>query len=338
MRWAAETEEDRYVFKPELLFLDLALNDSLIHPFDLSRPKNISGSAKLSKDFKKTDITVTQKQPDPSSDHHTETDIPKNPRPPKIAKRQIQYPRVVVAPTTSPEPASSISAITQSRINKNAGIPQKLTITKENMMQPIPDGFYASLDIIIVGEKANHWRIVDTSTKQTILDAERDGKLGSFSIRIHHNDDEKSLAAFVSSNFTHRAFVARAIMKQTNLEIAAIAFKSQKKNTFNTRRFDAFISRKGVDIPASSTSVLLKDATTRLQMHPKPPKIKGGIPVLYFGGRVKMQSIKNHILISDEIDGQQLVFGKESENTFIAEIYPPLSPMQGICLSLPHFK
>jgi hypothetical protein len=64
--------------------------------------------------------------------------------------------------------------------------------------------------------------------------------------------------------------------------------------------------------------------------------MKGGVPVLYFGGRVKLASTKNHILVSDALPGDALIFGKAAEGHFIAEVLAPLSAMQGICLSLVH--
>ena len=349
-----EFENELFHFKTFFAFTDLALNDSTIQPINLSLPNRRKAP--------KTDSI---------------DGAPLSPAPPKDGaspgRRRFLRPQVLngvsapadarPAPVVAPPPAKVVEppkhaepqheeveeraqpvAVDQEEEEPNpkqatrpGWPPQMMEITEENMHRPIPEGYFVAIEFHMKAEKSSHWKIVDCKTNNVAFQATRSGKIGSYTVKICWSGKPTPVAV-LTSNFTHNAFYANANVGGTDLEIAALGFKMQKKNGLKVRRFRARIPKPESEVPASDKSTLLKHKEIAFNMKPKPPKIKGGIPVLYFGGRVKMQSTRNHILISKEMDGNLLVFGKASPKVFIGEFYHPLSPVQGICLCMPHFK
>jgi len=60
--------------------------------------------------------------------------------------------------------------------------------------------------------------------------------------------------------------------------------------------------------------------------------------MLYFGGRVKVASIKNFILEDeDEPDNARLLFGKLDEDEFRIDVGAPLTPYVGLGIALSTF-
>ena len=345
---APEFEDELFHFKTFFAFTDLALNDSTIQPINLAlpnrRPKTQSarpevappspappkdGSPLGRRRFLRPQVlnnATEASQPEP-----VERPSPPEPDPdPEPAREEDPEPEQPVAVDQDEEPSPKQST-------RVGWPPQMMEITEENMHAPIPEGFYVAVEFHIKAEKNSNWSIVDCKNNNIVFKATKSGVIGSYSVKISMVGRDAPAAVLVS-NFTHSKFFAISKIEGKDLEVAALGFKMQKKNGLKTRRFRARIPQIGGEVLASDGSSLLKHKELAFNMKPKPPKMKGGIPVLYFGGRVKMQSTRNHILISKQMEGNLLVFGKASPKVFIGEFYHPLSPVQGICLSLPHFK
>ena len=362
-----EFENELFHFKTFFAFTDLALNDSTIQPINLSLPNR-------RKTPKNDSIEGAPLSPAPPKDGTSpgrrrflrpqvlnSGSTPVDTRPAPIEARPAPVdtrPAPVVAPPPKVEPPKHAEPKNEEEVEERAQPvavdqeeeepnpkqvsrpgwpPQMMEITEENMHRPIPEGYFVAIEFHMKAEKSSNWKIVDCKTNNVAFHATRSGKIGSYTVKLCWSGKPTPVAV-LTSNFTHNAFYANANVDGTNLEIAALGFKMQKKNGLKVRRFRARIPKPESEIPASDKSTLLKHKEIAFNMKPKPPKIKGGIPVLYFGGRVKMQSTRNHILISKEMDGNLLVFGKASPKVFIGEFYHPLSPVQGICLCMPHFK
>lgn len=298
-------------FKPFLVLTDLSMDYSTLNSINLSRGcANIpSPQAKIIRpDANKTKIekAIQQIEPEIQPNPSTEQCTPL----PEIEKDDL------------PEEDFGIVA-------------GNLVIKREKLFDPVPEGACASMNIIIKDKKANTWEIVDCSTQKTILTAERDSRMGSYTIDIHPSTDPSDTLCSVKCNFMHTEFYT--VSKERG-EIAAMNFKVKKKSKMPIKFFSALIPRLGEMHRACDGSVLLKEPSKAIQLFPKPPKMKGGIPVLYFGGRVKLQSSKNHILVGDGADANIMVFGKAREDMFVCDVRAPLSPIQGISLALPHFK
>jgi hypothetical protein len=203
------------------------------------------------------------------------------------------------------------------------------------MFDPVPPGCCVSIDIRFTGS-ASQTAIYDVSSKEPLLASRRDGKVGAYGIDVALASDDRQVLAQIRANFVHSNFFARTNIDGIQTEIAAVHFKLAQKNSMARKRFSVYVPRLGVKLPAGDSSALLKHKESALKLTQRAPMMKGGVPVLYFGGRVKVSCTKNHILINDEIPGDIFVFGKATEGHYIAEIAAPLTGIQGICLSLVH--
>ena len=118
----------------------------------------------------------------------------------------------------------------------------------------------------------------------------------------------------------------------------AINFPNIINQNTHYKNFDVYIPKTDLILNDNNNSNILKNLNNMIKLNPKPPKLKGGIPVLKFGGKVKMESIKNFILINlNQPENQIFTFGKVSENHFIGELTYPLSPIQALSICLTHF-
>ncbi|EAY07581.1 hypothetical protein TVAG_333930 [Trichomonas vaginalis G3] len=186
-------------------------------------------------------------------------------------------------------------------------------------------------------KKYIQYNLVDEISKNIVLFAKRDSSISGCNYLIYSIENVQTPIAQISSNFTRSSFVTTTMQNGELREICALDFKSSFKNVKPTKQFLAVIPEYRDDIPSGYS--LLKNDNLVIKMMPKPPKMKGGIPVLRFGGRVKMESVKNHILVKpDDTDTNILIFGKVTESTYAGDAYYPLTPLQAFCLCLPHFK
>ncbi|OHT15987.1 hypothetical protein TRFO_42143 [Tritrichomonas foetus] len=206
---------------------------------------------------------------------------------------------------------------------------KQIEINKNNLLEPLKLGTNAVFYIHVDPKNPKFVSSLENPEKE-ICKISRDGKMGSFSYKIILDDQ---VIATTTSNFSHNTFIS---VSDKN-EISAVTFQKQDKQ-LKIKQFQAFIPAPGTSVPASDSSLLLKGDVAKIEMGPRPPKLKAGIPVLYFGGRVKKESVKNFILETHDDGCARLVFGKAADNRYVGEIYPPLTPLQAITIALSHFK
>jgi hypothetical protein len=310
-------------FKRRFELFDLALNDSTIRPLNLGRPRNRRSQA-APRDREAIRLA-------PSRSENVESVQATKQLPP-----MTQPSGFVSAPTPSLPPNTAVETLpcVISRLSEPTFAQIPMTI--EDMFHPVPENCRVSFDIRISSDKGNRMEIADVVSNEILLSVTREGKIGSCTIKIHAPQNESQIYSQIHSNFIHSHFHATTRADGTNKEIAAIHFKTQNRNSGNQRRLTAYIPKCGVAVPAGDASEFLKHKELGMKMFEKPPKLKGGVPVLYFGGRVKLQSVKNHILVSEDAAGHLLVFGKAAAGVFVADVFPPLAPLQAVCLALPH--
>jgi hypothetical protein len=184
--------------------------------------------------------------------------------------------------------------------------------------------------------KSSQWEIFDSTTNSKIALAARAGGIGASTIKVFSAlENTNRPIAWIRSNLARSAFWAETTVDGGKKELAAILFKSSKRNECNIRQFTVFIPK-----PDLAFDEQFGKKQARMKLKPKRPKMKNGIPFLCFGGRVKMQSVKNHILVNADIeDGENIfVFGKAADSVFVCDVFAPMSAIQAICLGLPHLK
>ena len=217
---------------------------------------------------------------------------------------------------------------------------QRILINSDNMFLPLEQGSVAYFVFRVYRESSNNKFIItnfDISSDWTLF-AEKLWCFGSFSFRVFLGSTTSNSVATVRSNFTHDTFFGTTHVCGQLKEVSLTKFKPRFQDITKTRQFESFIPIDGI-ISDGETSILDKHKDKGLRIVPKPPKMKRGIPTLYFGGRVKMESIKNFILVAPcDMSTKLFVFGKVTHNEYVGEVYHPLSPIQAITLALPHFK
>jgi hypothetical protein len=232
-----------------------------------------------------------------------------------------------------PYPSAGISVAKESIESSSPNNIDKLTLvelTPENLFSPLSANAYSAVDIRVNNSKSGSWDIFDISNNILVATAVKSSKIGSLEIKIHmFGDTTLRPLARLHSNFTRLVFHANAEIDGVKQNIAAVKLKLSKQQLDN----NISASIPSSSIPATD---LLREKDLAIKLVQKPPLLKCGVPVLYFGGRVKMQSVKNHILTMEGSSEKILVFGKAADDLFIGEFFHPLSPLQGICLSLPH--
>lgn len=121
------------------------------------------------------------------------------------------------------------------------------------------------------------------------------------------------------------------------METNLVAFKSTIIKSSNIRNFDVYLPHSD-QFPTLDRDELAQMTEQVYHFTPKQPEIKNGKNVLHFGGRVKLDSSKNHILVSPQFPDQQLLlFGKVSEKEYICDFRYPMSPFHAFSICLPHF-
>lgn len=183
------------------------------------------------------------------------------------------------------------------------------------------------------------WRFIDSTTQKVLLIAQKENKLGNLTFYISSFNNPEHILVKLSSNFTRSSF--SAIFISNNIEIAHVNFKQQMNGTSSIRYFETqfpLLKQPSNESNSEQTSELFF-SDSEIKMRPKQPKIKGGRPSLNFGGRVKMESIKNFILVTDEDpEKNHFVFGKVTQSLFVSEVYHPLTPLQAFAICLTQFK
>ena len=219
--------------------------------------------------------------------------------------------------------------------------PEIISITEDNFADSMPDGFSALFSLVLYPNKKNveKYQLIDDQTGKEVLFAVRFSSMGSAGYNIFLSSNPNQQIAYITSNFTRSTFYAISEYSNPKSEICDIEFKSGFMGKAPNRQFNVFIPREGKIIEAREGSNLMKRQNDVLTLVPKPPKMKGGVFVLRFGGRVKMQSIKNFILVPPEDHENHIfVFGKVKEELFAGDVFYPLSPLQAFCIALTHFK
>jgi hypothetical protein len=326
-------EDLTLVFKSNFEIFDLALSDSMITRSNFLVPtKGMRRSSGVRPESSIARPAPNSNQPTASSSHTTAM------RP--LSKQSMIQPAIADFEAQEvnelPEdPQSLMITPTDSMSADVLSAAQCLPLTLDNLTCPVPRGSRVSVDIR-VSPKGGKTQIFDAASTDPLLFGCKDGKVGSFKINVIPANGRKLVFAEIRSNLIHSTFFARADVAGTPTEIAAIRFKLAQKNTMVRRRFTAYIPKADAASPAGDSSWLLKHKDMAVKMTEKPPMMKGGYPVLYFGGRVKASSTKNHILINDL--EEMMIFGKAADGHFIAEVLFPMSPLQAICLSLVHLR
>lgn len=220
------------------------------------------------------------------------------------------------------------------KVYKNANLDNKIVhISKENLFEQIQIGSVCLFHMKI--NKKNPVSVVSVENPtEEICQIVKESKKRSLIYKILTNGD--AIASVTSSS--HDSFYTTAKIGKEECEISAQIIQKQSKE-YKIRLFQAFFPKKGQMIAFNSfSSVLLQNELDRIQMEPRLPKMKKGIPVMYFGGRVKKESVQNFILETRSDSCAHFVFGKVDDTTYIGEVYSPLSPIQAISIAISHFK
>lgn len=307
------------VFKNMFILTDISFNVSLVKPIKLSIPKQ----------------TQNVSNPPPVKEQ------PVKPRPKPTTEpppENIESPTV----TNSNDNISQTIQNDNNEQNSQPKIPQNIQSTnsitqielKANILfQKIPNN---SVSIFYLKVNKNEtWSIVPIENPSaTVISVLKVNKVGS---AVKFKTSHPNLSDVNVYSSANNSFYSVYETPQKNYEIAAVRFNKINKE-LKIRQFQAFVPVKDVMVSFQNASLLLNEETkNKIEMRPRPPKLKGGIPVLYFGGRIKKESIQNFILqTSDET--VRFIFGKVDEETFVGEVYHPLSPMQAITIALASFK
>jgi hypothetical protein len=317
------------VFKANFQLFDIALSDSLITRSNFLLPAKCA----------RKDPAIRATVPRISRSPAPTADLPPESGPPDPPVLFQQANRVTEIPESTPQASESQFPISPADLPSAdpLAIAHRLPLTLESLNCPVPRGSYVSVDIRFSG-KGWQPQVFDAAASSPLLVGSRDGKIGCFNIHVTSAIDRKTVFATIRSNLVHSTFIARAQISEAPMEIVAIRFKLAQKNTMTRKRFSTYIPRAGATSPAGDCPYLFKHKDIAVKLSEKPPLMKGGIPVLYFGGRVKSSCAKNHILTDEGGHADAMVFGKASNGHYIAEVLPPLSPLQAVCLSFVHLR
>lgn len=210
-----------------------------------------------------------------------------------------------------------------------------ISFTIDKLVVPVTKGSLMTIFFKLNDDKSLH--IYDYNTRNSMLFVTR--KSGVKSTQFNIKADNGNTVGYVVSNFSRSEYLGILNTGTDKKEISAVSFKGSSHNASSIQKFTVYLPDAGVQFTAGERSVLMKAATKVKKYVPKPPKFKGGIPVLRFGGKVKMESKKNFILVeSDNHESFHLIFGKESENEYVCDVYEPLTPLQAVTICLTMFK
>ena len=258
-----------------------------------------------------------------------------------IPNREMEMPEVIVVPQAgSPVKDVVISDIGAPKQEKTIPKPpEHIAVNESSIEDIIPAGSTSLFTIKLWPNKKNLEKYIyyDEESEKDVMFATRNGSIGSVTYSIFLVSKPNEPIAQVASNFTRSVFTATKIKGDKKEEICVVDFKSRMEKSPN-RQFTVTIPKLPDDYIAEDIAMPISSKDGKLTFVPKPPKMKGGIFVLRFGGRVKMESIKNFILVPPEDHEKHImVYGKETENTFVTDVFSPLTPLQAFSISLAQF-
>lgn len=202
---------------------------------------------------------------------------------------------------------------------------------------PVKPGSFATFFLSISGKgdaKDKTFYFKDTKSNTVVFKAVKHGSISSTTFQIFVLEYPQQIASS-TSNMTRLKFVT--VLNGAH-ENSCMIYKSNIIKSSVTRNFEGFIPKIGKNFPASNTPTICNDKENSFKFYPKAPTIKRGVPVLKFGGKVKLDSTKNHILNCDDFpDETIMLFGKVEKGLFVCEFRFPLTPFQAFSLCLPHF-
>lgn len=328
-------------FRAEFLLFDQSLNDAQISPLRLTIPeKRVAKRAKP--------VVVEQEKPAPPQKFRL---IPKsqliNPRKAKI--RTGNAPKVnkrvgenELSADEGLNEESEIAQLVKSRQNESEVRrlrPIETTETIVNLneynMNLIMEREHVGIFYLKFQQgnvNSNHMYIVDAETNQILMKISKKGKLKTHHIVVTNPQSDEMIFQVIP--LERNIFASEIVQNDKHIPLS-VFHELESKSKF--KQFEAFLP-KDLDNPTYDPMKLINNSNLSIKFQTKPPKMKGNIPVLYFGGRVKMESTKNCVLTPDfDHDTRTLVFGKISESIYVGEVYYPLTPIQAISLCLPHF-
>lgn len=319
-------KDKRCRFKKLFILTDISLNTSMIQPIKLSIPKKTKFSNNIEENTntnytkeKESAVTSTSKKDNQIIEYIDEKESTNK----NIIQKEIDY---------YVQDNKKVSEIDNNNRNDNLDI-KNILLSKENLFSPIPLGSISIFHMKI--EKKNPVSVVsiENPTKE-ICSISKEIKKRSLIYKISVNGKVITNVTLAS----HDSFYSTAKINNEEYEISAQILQKQSKE-FKIRLFQAFFPKKEGKIVFNGTSsTLLENKNDRIEMGPRLPKMKRGIPVMYFGGRVKKESVQNFILETQNDGCAHFVFGKVDDETYVGEVYPPLSPMQAISIAVSHFK
>ena len=217
-----------------------------------------------------------------------------------------------------------------------------IPLTINNATHPLMPGskFEFTLVLSPTAKKCEVFKFMDYNTQEVILFAKKELSFTSETYNIFLNEKEPRQIAKINSNFIRNLYYTWTV-EEKPCEISAVRIKSAQNSVTHTQQLIAYLSPIGEHIPINQSQSVLagKSSSKVVEYVSKLPKLKDGIPVLHFGERVKLQSVKNFILVSEQnMEEEVLTFGKSTPNSFAGEAYYPLSPLQAFSLCLPQFK
>ena len=231
----------------------------------------------------------------------------------------------------------------ESKDNQTKGQKERVVaLTPENIMHPLMPGTKAEFTLLLspTAKKCEIFKFKDANTQKVVLTATKERSFTQEIYNIFVPDKENKQIARVNSNFVRNLFYT-STCEEKPCEISALKIKSSQNSVTHTQQLVAYLSPIDEHIPANpSQSVLANKGSSKvIEYVSKLPKMKDGIPILQLGDRVKLQSVKNFILVSEQnMEEQVLSFGKSTSNSFAGEVSYPLSPLQALSLCLPQFK
>jgi len=323
-------ENYRICFKTEVLFFDQMFRSESFgavswkpeeleeKKIDISPPSQPFLQSEARRSFsKKTENFSKQNETNQENIEEPEIIIP----PKKVIHSPIRK-SIIPAPEMKPHKAleAVISEIKPEPERKNE--PTVIGLTMESLRNTVSPG-----DSVLFGfsipdngvDSSDKIQVVDFITSEIILEVRKFSKFGSTQFQLVDIGNPSIIIAQIESNFTRLSYEYRGESESLKVE-----YKSMLAGSSPNRQFTVDLAQNG---------------SQPQRYIPKPPKIKGGIPVLRFGGRVKMESVKNFILINiNTPETNTLVFGKASPTQFIGEAMNPLTPLQSILICLTQFK
>ena len=321
--------------------------EELIEEKDQKTEKNLENNDKEKEEESEPSFSMTYKaiHQNPSNSNSSSPSQGLNviEHKPWSPERKSMTPSVFVVP----KKGSPVKEVIIHDIGEEKPIPKKpeplqqVKITQENIKEHVSEGTTALFSLKLYPNKKNieKYQFIDELTGNEIMFATKTSSVGSAGFNIFLTSYPSQPIAILTSNFTRSTFFATCDFLNTKMEICDIEFKSGFMGKAPNKQFTVYLPKEGEILKAKDSANLIKQQNQVNIYVPKPPKMKGGFLVLRFGGRVKMESIKNFILVPpDDHENHIFVFGKVKEDIFAGDIMHPFTPLQAFCVSLSHFK